>query len=415
MDYVVRMRSLRAARWTVVLALLAGSGIVGLAWGLSAAASPLASAHSPGAARTDLAGSATSASTASAASDNLSRLVVGGVVAKTVTLQSPEAYTPHAQPGTFDDYHCTLINPHIQTSSYIVASQFYPGSREVHHAILFLVPPNLAAAAEQADKAGKGWSCFGEAPIPSTSADQISNTPWLTAWGPGAPENIEPAGTGVPLPAGSLVIEQIHYNLLIGDKPVRARLELQTVPETTNLKPISLGLYAAPPDIPCPAGESGPLCNRAASLAYTGKEFGQSQVAFINFLEQICGRNPTDPPGGDTTSCTWTVGQTADVVRLAAHMHLLGVSMRVTLNPGTAHSKVLLDVPDYDFNYQRSYNLSTPVLVTPQDRIQVSCTYNPKLRQEIPYTRDLPPQYITWGDGSADEMCLAIVLMVPVS
>jgi hypothetical protein len=400
---------MRAARWIFVLALLAGSGVVGLAWGLSAAANPLASAHSPGAART------VAATSSSAASDNLSRLVVDGVAAKTVTLESPQAYTPHAQPGTFDDYHCTLINPHIKTSSYIVASQFYPGSREIHHSILFLVPPNLASAAERADKAGKGWSCFGEAPIPSTSADQISNTPWLTAWGPGAPENIEPAGTGVPLPAGSLVIEQIHYNLLIGDKPVRARLELQTVPETTPLKPISLGLYAAPPDIPCPAGESGPLCNRAASLAYTGKEFGQSQVAFINFLEQICGRNPVDPPAGDTTSCTWSVGQTADIVRLAAHMHLLGVSMRVTLNPGTSDSKVLLDVPDYNFNYQRSYNLKAPVLVTPQDRIQVSCTYNPKLRQEIPYTRDLPPQYITWGDGSADEMCLAIVLMVPVS
>ncbi len=378
---------------------------MGLAWGLSAAANPLASAHSPGAARTD----------ATTSSDNLSRLVVGGVAAKTVTLESPKPYTPHAQPGTFDDYHCTLINPHIVANSYIVASQFYPGSKEVHHAILFLVPPNLAAAAEHADKGGKGWSCFGEAPIPSTGSDQISNTPWLTAWGPGAPENVEPAGTGVPLPAGSLVIEQIHYNLLIGDKPVHAKLELQLVPAATRLKPISLGLYAAPPDIPCPAGEHGPLCNRAASLAYTGREFGQSQVDFINLLEQICGRNPVDPPASDTTSCTWPVGQTAEVVRVAAHMHLLGVSMRVVLNPGTSGSKVLLDVPNYDFNYQRSYNMSAPVLVKPQDRIQVSCTYNPLLRQELPYTRNLPPQYITWGDGSADEMCLAIVLMVPVS
>jgi hypothetical protein len=55
------------------------------------------------------------------------------------------------------------------------------------------------------------------------------------------------------------------------------------------------------------------------------------------------------------------------------------------------------------------------VAVTPQDRIQVTCTYNPRLRQEIPYLRDLPAQYITWGDGSADEMCLAIVAMTPAS
>jgi hypothetical protein len=400
------MRLSRSVRLAAAPIVLAGLGIVGLVWGLSAAASPIAAGPASNPAHVAL---------ASASAGNLPRLVVDGVAAKTISLESPRAYKPKAAPGTFDDYHCTLINPHIKTNSFIVASQFYPGTKEIHHSILFLVPPNLAAAAESANKDGNGWSCFGEAPIPSTSMDQISNTPWLTAWGPGAPENIEPAGTGVPLPAGSLVIEQIHYNLLIGDKPVKAKLELQTVPATTPLKPSELGLYAAPPDIPCPSGVHGPLCNRAASLAYTGKEFGQSQVDFINLLETICGRNPVDPPAGDTTSCTWPVGRYATVVRVAAHMHLLGVSMRVTLNPGTPGAKVLLNDPNYNFNYQRAYNLKTPVAVTPGDRIQVSCTYNPRLRQEIPYTRDLPPQYITWGDGSADEMCLALVMMVPPS
>jgi hypothetical protein len=397
------MNAMRVGRFVAVLAVLAGTGIVGMIWGLSAAASPLASVR------------ATTLTKAVDVSENLPKLVVDGQNAKTITLQSSRSYTPHAAPGTFDDYHCTLINPHITTNSYIVASQFYPESREVHHSILFLVPPALAAAADKANGSGNGWSCFGEAPIPGTSSIGFSSTPWLTAWAPGAPENVEPVGTGVPLPAGSLVIEQIHYNLLIGDKPVKAKLELQTVPATTPLKPSELGLYAAPPDIPCPSGVHGPLCNRAASLAYTGMEFGLSQVDFINLLETICGRNPVDPPAGDTTSCTWPVGRYATVVRVAAHMHLLGVSMRVTLNPGTPGAKVLLNDPNYNFNYQRAYNLKTPVAVTPGDRIQVSCTYNPRLRQEIPYTRDLPPQYITWGDGSADEMCLALVMMVPPS
>ena len=304
-----------------------------MVWGLSSPASPaspLTGAPNP---------SSSHVATASAATDGMTRLVVDGVVAKTITLESPRAYKPKAAPGTFDDYHCTLINPHIQTNSYIVASQFFPGSKEIHHSILFLVPPNLAAAAERSDKDGNGWSCFGEAPIPSTSADQISNTPWLTAWGPGAPENIEPAGTGVPLPAGSLVIEQIHYNLLIGDKPVRAKLELQTVPETTALKASSLGLYAAPPDIPCQSGVHGPLCNRAASLAYTAKEFGQSQVAFINLLEQICGRNPVDPPSGDTTSCTWPVMQYGSVVRVRRPHAPLGRIDAGRAQPGDATSR----------------------------------------------------------------------------
>jgi hypothetical protein len=87
--------------------------------------------------------------------------------------------------------------------------------------------------------------------------------------------------------------------------------------------------------------------------------------------------------------------------------------MKLTLNPGTPQAKVIMNVTNYDFNYQRFYTMKTPVAVTAGEPIQVQCTYNPKLRSEIPYTRDLPPQYITWGDGSADEMCLAIVSIAP--
>ena len=41
----------------------------------------------------------------------------------------------------------------------------------------------------------------------------------------------------------------------------------------------------APPDIPCPTGVTGPLCNRAASLANLGQRFGQSAVDFVDGLE----------------------------------------------------------------------------------------------------------------------------------
>ena len=136
----------------------------------------------------------------------------------------------------------------------------------------------------------------------------MSNTPWLTAWAPGHGKDSEPKGTGVVFPKGSLVIEQIHYNLLQGDAPVRAMLKLETVPASANLKPLHLNLLPAPPDIPCPAGVTGPLCNRAASLANLGQRFGPSAVTFVNFLEHFCGRSVTDPPGGDTTSCTWPIG-----------------------------------------------------------------------------------------------------------
>jgi hypothetical protein len=337
----------------------------------------------------------------------------GSPAVSTITLQSNTAYKPDPPNGGTDDYHCTLVNPHVTANSFIVSSQFFPNSVEVHHAILFLVPPALAAQAEAADAGGKGWTCFGETALPGATLAHLGETPWLSAWAPGHGEDVLPAGVGQPLPAGSLVVMQIHYNLLLGDKPVRAKLVLHTVPSSTPLRPLSLALMPAPPDIPCPTGVSGPLCDRAASLADLGQRFGEEQVGFVHVIESVCGRNPTDPPAGDTTSCTWPVEKAGTIVRTGAHMHLLGQSMKITLNPGTPAQKTILDVPDYNFHYQKAYDLKTPISVVPGDTIQVTCTYDPTLRQELPSLRNLPPRFVTWGDGSSDEMCLGLVMTVP--
>ena len=204
----------------------------------------------------------------------------------------PDAYRPHAAPGTTDDYHCTLMNPHVTQDSYVISSQFFAGSPEDHHAILYLVPPSLAAAAERDDVGGKGWSCFGAASEPGLPVDQILSIPMLSVWTPGHGADVLPKDTGIALPAGSLVIMQVHYNLLVGDKPVKNSLVLHTVPISTPLKPLKLLVMYAPPDIPCPVGITGPLCNRAASLANLGQRFGQAAVKFVNDVEKACGRNP---------------------------------------------------------------------------------------------------------------------------
>jgi hypothetical protein len=325
----------------------------------------------------------------------------------TIDLSSP-SYRPHAQQGTTDDYHCTLLNPHLKKNSYVISSQFFPGSPEDHHAGLFLVPPSLAAEAHQANVGGKGWTCFGEAGLPNEPINEIASTPFLSVWAPGHGVDDLPKGTGIDLPAGTLVIMQVHYNLLVGDKPVSNKLVLQTVPTSAPLVPLKLDLSFAAPDLPCPTGVTGPLCDRAASLARQGQEYGESAVGFVNIIESICGRNPTDPPAGDSTSCTFPASASGYIVRAQAHMHLLGQSFKLVLNPGTPQAQTVLSVPHYNFHYQKAYNLATPVPVTAGEPLQVTCTYDPTLDQELPILRKAPAHYVTWGDGSSDEMCLGL-------
>ena len=324
-----------------------------------------------------------------------------------ITLTSAK-YKPVSQGGSTDDYHCTLLNPHVTRDSYVISSQFLPGSPEDHHAALFLVPPSLAATAEQDNVGNKGWTCFGEAGLPNLPIDDILSTPFLSVWAPGHGVDDLPQGTGIELPAGSLVIMQVHYNLLVGDKAVKNSLVLHTVPTSTSLQPLKLNLMFAPPDIPCPSGVTGQLCNRPASLANQGQRFGESAVTFVNIIEQVCGHNPSNPPAGDSATCTWPITNGGYIVRVQAHMHLLGQSFSMVLDPGTPQAKTILDVPDYNFHYQKAYNLSSPIAVTSGEKVQVTCSYDPTRAQELPILRKAPTHFVTWGDGSSDEMCLGL-------
>jgi hypothetical protein len=324
-----------------------------------------------------------------------------------ISLTMAHAYKPVAAPGTTDDYHCTLVNPHLARNSYIISSQFIAGSAEDHHAALFLVPPSSAASVKRDNAGGRGWTCFG-GPLPGTALTGLAADPLLTFWAPGAGTDNFPKGTGVFLRAGSLVIMQVHYNLLVGDKPVKNSLVLRTVPISTPLLPLHLNLMLAPPNIPCPTGMSGPLCNRAAELANLGQRFSQTAVEEVNGIEGLCGENSSNPPEGDTASCTLSMGQNGYIVRVYAHMHLLGVGFNMVLNPGTSKAKTVLNVPNYNFHDQKSYNLAKPIPVTAGEPVKVTCTFNPTLEQELPILRKVPPHFVTWGDGSTDEMCIGL-------
>jgi hypothetical protein len=81
----------------------------------------------------------------------------------------------------------------------------------------------------------------------------------------------------------------------------------------------------------------------------------------------------------------------------------------MTLNPGTKNAKTILNVTNYDFDNQASIPLKKPIAVNPGDTIRVECTFDPTLRQKIPQLKSLEPRYVTWGEGSSDEMCLGVL------
>ena len=170
--------------------------------------------------------------------------------ATTVTFGPKSTFAPAtaAVHGSTDVYHCFLIDPHLTSNRELVSSEFLPGARkEVHHAIYFLIPPNLAGQARSLNAAshGKGWSCFGAPLNPNGTFD---NTTWLGGWAPGPIiPHPTPAGTAIAMPAGSLVVMQIHYNLLAGTSPDRSQVRVTTVPAAGTQVPLgsTVDVYTA--------------------------------------------------------------------------------------------------------------------------------------------------------------------------
>jgi hypothetical protein len=332
----------------------------------------------------------------------------------------PQRYTPAAPNGGTDEYRCFLVDPGLTTSAFLTGSQFLPENADiVHHAAFFQVDPAGVAAARQLDASapGEGWTCFAGPGIPSSggagSRDQQSP---VVTWTPGTNETLLGTDLGYSMPAGSQLVMQVHYNLLATNGQPGASdqsgIRLRLADATAGIRPLQAEALPAPVELPCAAGESGPLCDRTAAVADVARRFGDQIGSMEARLVQLCDHSGSPVPGA-TQRCDHKVRQAGTVYALAGHMHLLGRSIKVELNPGTPNAQTLLDIPVYNFDDQRPRPLATPVAVKPGDTYRVTCTYDVSLRTKLPQLHDLPPRYVVWGDGTGDEMCLGLVTWSP--
>ena len=328
-----------------------------------------------------------------------------------VTLTMPQPYEPVAPGGGTDEYRCFLVDPKLTTTAYLTGSQFLPQNTEiVHHAIFFRVDPGQAAKARAVDTAdpGEGWTCFGDAGIGGDAG-------WVAHWAPGANETLLSAGVGYPMPPGSLLVMQIHYNLLAsGGKPAgadRSSIRLRLTDGAKKLAPLETVELPAPIELPCAAGESGALCDRKAAVADVAHRFGSDVGSAEDGLVEMCDHGTPTP--GTTQHCDHRVRGAGTVYAVAGHMHLLGRSIKIELNPGTAGARTLLDIPQYNFDDQAIHPLTSPLAIKPGDTLRVTCTHDAGLRKLLPQLSKLPPRYVVWGDGTSDEMCLGLVIWSP--
>jgi hypothetical protein len=269
-----------------------------------------------------------------------------------------------------DDYRCFIIDPGFTADRWVSAAAVKPGIPSlVHHVIVFEVPASDAQKVRDKDakEAGPGYTCFG--------GPGSNNPQFVLGWAPGGTGLRLPADEGLLLKKGSLLVMQVHYNLLQykeGDKDqTTAIMEFRDSPPFRTLV-----VPVAKPDLKIPAG--------------------------MKDVKQII-----DIPVGPYMNYFKIQGDELVISGNTPHMHMLGTAINTRVG-NTEQS--LVDIPRWDFHWQGGYVFREPLKVRKTDSIVLECTYdNTYANQPVVNGEKQMPRDVEWGEGTFDEMCLSFL------
>jgi hypothetical protein len=265
-----------------------------------------------------------------------------------LTLRATSPYTPRGA----DDYHCFVIDPALTMAKFITGYEVVPGTRtQVHHVNLFSATRMEAVARDQRE-AGEGYTCFGSSGLPSQNL--------VGAWAPGTSVVNYPDNTGIQLTTDRVLVMQIHYNVsastALPDQTTTRFSFASGQVQSAFVLPLVDNGFVVPPQVTNFTPNNHPV-----QLANTFSLFGRPLTANV-----------------------WGVG---------AHMHTRGTRIRIE-----HEGACVLDIPKWDFNWQRQYFRKTPIVVRPGERMGISCTWTNETSQSL-----------RWGENTEDEMCIAFL------
>jgi hypothetical protein len=221
-------------------------------------------------------------------------------------------------------------------------------------------------AMDEASPDRLGWPCY------SLAGEGVAVDSAPASWAPGMGTVPYPEDTGVRLPAGRVLVVQMHYNL--ADESVRGQsdstlLRLRVAGEVERE-----GLFMLP-DLLLDSGD-------------------------------------TLPPGMESVPYTWELGMDLllgflgvdhlDIYGVFPHMHELGRRHRMEFVDAAGQVTCGAEVKRWDFDWQLVYFYEEPIPIAPGTTLRVTCDYDTRGR-----TAPTTP-----GWGTQNEMCVGGIYMV---
>ena len=277
-----------------------------------------------------------------------------------LVLSNTQPYTP---PSVGDMYRCFTMPTHLTSDQYVSAIDVRPGDRQtVHHVIAFIDTSGASQALDDAD-AAPGYKCFGGPGFQITNL----NATTLGGWAPGARPVMLPEEVAFSLPANSRIVLQVHYH---------------------------------------PHGPA-PLPDQTQIGIYYAKKKPNKLMRILPLINDTFTIPPGDPNYKVTAGFQLPLFVNTHVWLVAPHMHLLGRKMHVTTTSPTGQSQCLINIDDWDFNWQGMYRFKDPIAVSQMTSLAVDAYYdNSPGNWRNPND---PPKAVSWGEATTDEMCIAFL------
>ncbi|MES1184023.1 MAG: hypothetical protein ABUL60_09410 [Myxococcales bacterium] len=277
-----------------------------------------------------------------------------------------------------DEYRCFLLELGTTEDRVSLGYRVTPGNPKiVHHVITTLFDGSSVEALralddETPDRAG--WPCAG-GPVPLAAEAKLKPVGALGSWVPGVSVVLYPNGTGARVPSGSVAVMQVHYNLDGEPAPDRTKIDVA---------------FAAAGEEPAQNLSTLRIRNNRIRIPAGAKDVAVETT--MTASELASGRFYPDG--------------IATLRMVAGHMHMVGVQTSLTLERANGEKSVLLDIPAWDFHWQGSYTLATPIDLHADDKVTLRCVYDntPEHLSAAGYPE--PTHLVTLGEGSTDEMCI---------
>lgn len=268
-----------------------------------------------------------------------------------VVLEMAEAFVvPEAGPDIYRNFCLPLA---LDEEKWITAIEVRPAARSVVHHVLFFYDDSGAARRREAAD-----------PVPGFSGMGLGGGNSLGGWAVGGDPYALPGGLAMRLPKGADLFLQTHFHPSGKEEQERT----------------SIGVYFA-------------------------DEPPEKEVVTVQLPPQYAAYHGLDVPAGESSYVirdTFELPVDTELVTVGGHAHYIGKNMRAWAVLPDGEERPLFLIDDWDFNWQGRYVYSEPVTLPAGTRLEAEITYDNSA--ENPRNPFSPPERITWGLESTDEM-----------